>query len=260
MARDRAKGKASDKASDKATGKAAGKAATRAGGAAPAKPSRRESFAYAYKITKQADPKIPWILAGVFVFAALVGTALFSLIPPAWLVMDILIGVLTGVLAVLIVFGRRAQKAQYAAMEGRPGAAAGALGMLKRGWKTDPAIAFTKQQDVVHRVVGPPGIVLVGEGNPGRLKGLLGSERVKHQRVAADTPIHEIVVGYGQGEVPLPKLVKHISKLGRKIKPAEMTDVLQRLKALDAQRSTIPIPKGPVPTSMKGYRGNLRGR
>jgi hypothetical protein len=164
------------------------------------------------------------------------------------------------VLAVLIVFGRRAQKAQYSSMEGRPGAAAAALGTLKRGWRTDPAIAFNKQQDVVHRVVGPPGIVLVGEGNPGRLKGLLAGERVKHQRVAADTPIHEVVVGYGDGQVPLPKLAKHVTKLGRKIKPAEMTDVLQRLKALDSQRSTIPIPKGPVPTSMKGYRGNLRGR
>jgi hypothetical protein len=224
------------------------------------KPSRRENFAYAYKVTKQADPKTPWILLGVFLFAAAVGTALLSLLPPPWLVMDILTGVLIGVLAALVVFSRRAQKAQYAAMEGRPGAAAAALTMLKRGWKTDPAIAFNKQQDVVHRVVGPPGIVLVGEGNPGRLRSLLGSERVKHQRVVADTPIHEVVVGYGEGEVPLSKLVKHVSKLGRSIKPAEMTDVLQRLKALDAQRSTIPIPKGPVPTSMKGYRGNLRGR
>ena len=32
------------------------------------------------------------------------------------------------------------------------------------------------------------------------------------------------------------------------------------LDVLDAQRSLMPIPKGPVPTSMKGMRGNLRGR
>jgi len=44
------------------------------------------------------------------------------------------------------------------------------------------------------------------------------------------------------------------------VKPAEMTDILNRLKALDAQRSPIPMPKGPMPTSMKGMRGNLRGR
>jgi len=51
-----------------------------------------------------------------------------------------------------------------------------------------------------------------------------------------------------------------VQKLGRQVKPAEMTDILNRLKALDAQRSNVPIPKGPVPTSMKGMRGNMRGR
>ena len=44
------------------------------------------------------------------------------------------------------------------------------------------------------------------------------------------------------------------------IKPGEMTDILQRLKALDAQRGKIPLPKGPVPTSMKGMRAQQRGR
>ena len=60
--------------------------------------------------------------------------------------------------------------------------------------------------------------------------------------------------------MPVPKLSRHVSKLGRTIKPAEMTDVLQRLKALDANRSNMPMPKGPVPTSMKGARQNMRGR
>jgi hypothetical protein len=49
-------------------------------------------------------------------------------------------------------------------------------------------------------------------------------------------------------------------KLPKAVKPAEMTDILNRLKALDANRPAIPMPKGPVPTSMKGLRGNLRGR
>jgi hypothetical protein len=108
--------------------------------------------------------------------------------------------------------------------------------------------------------VGPPGIVLVGEGNPNRIRQLMANERRKHERVAADTPIHEVVCGDGEGEVPLPKLVRVVQKLGRDVKPAEMTDILNRLKALDANRSPIPMPKGPVPTSMKGMRGNLRGR
>jgi hypothetical protein len=44
------------------------------------------------------------------------------------------------------------------------------------------------------------------------------------------------------------------------VKPAEITEVLNRLKALDANRSVMPLPKGPIPTSMKGMRGNMRGR
>jgi hypothetical protein len=159
-----------------------------------------------------------------------------------------------------VVFGRRAQTAQYAEIEGRPGAAAAVLGQLRRGWKVEPGIAFNRNQDLVHRVVGPPGIVLVGEGNPHRLRSLLATERRKHERVTADTPIHEVVAGDGEGAVPVRKLTRHVSKLGRNIKPAEMTDVLQRLKALDANRSNIPIPKGPVPTNLKGARQNMRGR
>jgi hypothetical protein len=165
-----------------------------------------------------------------------------------------------GLLATLIIFSRRAQAAAYAQIEGRPGAAASALTTLRRGWKSDPAIALNKQQDIVHRVVGPPGIILVGEGNPNRLKPLLASERRRHERVASDTPVHEVIVGDGEGQVPLQKLTKHVQKMGRQVKPAEMTDILNRLKAIDAARPVAPMPKGPVPTSMKGLRGQMRGR
>jgi hypothetical protein len=132
--------------------------------------------------------------------------------------------------------------------------------MLKRGWKTDQVIAFNRQQDIVHRVVGPPGIILVGEGNPNRLKPLMASERAKHQRVASEAPIHQIIVGYGEGEVPLGKLTRHLTKMKRQVRPAEITDLLARLRALDANRSNLPIPKGPVPTSMKGMRSQMRGQ
>jgi len=227
----------------------------------PSKPGRMSQIVQSYQMTKKGDPQIGLILLGTFVLAALAGFALvFLLLGSNGVVLPIIFGVLLGSLAALIVFGRRAQRAALASIEGQPGAAAAALGMLRRGWKTDPAIAFTKQQDVLHRLVGPPGIVLIGEGNINRLRPLMAAERRKHERVAAETPIHEVYVGNGEGEVPLRKLVKHVTKLGRNLKPAQMTDVLQRLKALDASRSNIPLPKGPVPTSMKGARGNLRGR
>ena len=223
------------------------------------KEGRLKQIALVYQMTKKTDPRIGLILLGVFVVTALVAFGIFLLVPGG-VVFDVITAVLFGLLSVLIVFGRRAQKSQYAQIEGRTGAAAAVLGQLKRGWKVDAGIAFNRNQDLVHRVVGPPGIVLVGEGNPNRLKTLLANERRKHERVASDTPIFEVVCGDGEGAVPVPKLTRYVSKLGRNIKPAEMTDVLQRLRALDANRSNIPIPKGPVPTSMKGARQNMRGR
>jgi len=225
----------------------------------PTKQGRMKQIVASYKMTKEHDSKIGLILLGVFLLTALVAFGLLWLLPGHW-AFDVVGAVLLGLLAALILFGRRAQKAAFSKIKGQPGAAAAALGMLRRGWKVDPAISFNKSQDVVHRVVGPPGIVLIGEGNPNRLKSLLGNERRKHERVASEVKIHELVAGESAGAVPVNKLSRHVTKLGRNLKPAEMTDVLARLKALDAQRSSIPLPKGPMPTNLKGARQNMRGR
>jgi hypothetical protein len=228
----------------------------------PAK-GRIRQMRQAYKITKRSDKNIGLILllwfvlvGGVFAVAALL------IFDRGWfgITTSVLFGLLSGLLAVLIVFGRRAERAAYAQVEGQPGAAAGALQMLKRGWDVKPAIAFTKNQDVVHRVVGRPGIILVGEGNPGRIRGLLGAERKKHVRIGGEEiPVHEIVVGNGDGEIKLTKLNKHIQKMKKNIKPADQTAVMYKLKALDAMRPAAPMPRGPMPTSMKGARKAMKG-
>ncbi len=240
------------------TGRTSGKK-----GKDPSKPGRIAQIRQSYAMTRQGDPKIGLILLGTFVLAALAGFAVMLIVFGS-LFFPITFGVLVGILAVLIVFGRRAQRSAISQIEGRPGAAAAALGMLRRGWNVEPAIGVTKQQDVVTRVVGPPGIVLIGEGNPNRLRPLLTSERRRHERVVSETPIHEMVVGHDEGQVPLAKLNRRVTKLKKALKPAQMTDVLARLKALDANRPTLPMPKGPVPTSqrsaMRGMRQNLRGR
>jgi len=229
----------------------------------PDKMSRRAQFVETYRMARKTDTRLGlWILGSLLVGGVL-GFVVFWILPGEGvlgIVLSVIGALLVGTLFAMIIFGRRAQRAAYAQMEGQPGAAAAALQMLRRGWRTDPVVGFTKQQDVVHRVVGPPGIVLVGEGNPNRLRQLMTAERRKHERVASEVPIHEVVCGNGEGQVPLSKLVRHVQKLGKAVKPAEMTDILNRLKALDANRSNIPLPKGPVPTSMKGMRGQMRGR
>jgi hypothetical protein len=226
----------------------------------PAKSGRIQQIVTSYRMTKRYDPKIGLVLLAWFLGVAVVAFGLLWLVPPHTWILDGISALLFGVLAALIIFGRRAQRAGYAQIEGQPGAAAAALGMLRRGWTLEPAIAFNRNQDVVHRLVGPPGIVLVGEGNPNRLKPLMSGERRKHERVASEAPIHEVVVGNQEGAVPLAKLTKHVTKLGRQVKPAEITDILARLRALDATRSNIPLPKGPMPTNLKGARQNMRGR
>ena len=230
----------------------------------PSSMSRRQQVMETYRMTKQTDPKVGLVVAGTFVVGAIVGGIVFTLLPASGVlgvIFAVIGAVLFGLVAALLLFSRRAQLAAYSRIEGQPGAAAAALNMLRRGWTVTPAVGFNKNQDVVHRVVGPPGIVLVAEGtSPARVRALLATERTKHQRVLPETPLTEIVAGNGEGEIPLPKLVSRVTRLKRQVKPAEITDILYRLKALDAQRGTMPVPKGPVPTSMKGQRGNLRGR
>jgi len=229
----------------------------------PATMSRRKQIVETYRMTRKVDRAVGWLMLAAFLVFGGIGFGIFWLLPGTGmlsLIMAIVGGVLLGLLATVFLFSRRAQKAAFAQLEGQPDAAARALTMLRRGWQVEHVVGFTKQQDMVHRVVGPPGIVLVGEGNPNRLRPLMTSERKKHERVASDYPVHEVLVGSGEGQVPLPKLVRHVQKLGRQVKPAEQTDILMRLKALDAQRPKVPMPRGPVPTNMKGMRNNLRGR
>jgi len=229
----------------------------------PAKKSRVAQVRQAYKITKQSDTNIGLILLLTFLVVggamAAVGYFLFGH-STFGLIITVLFGVLAGILGALIIFGRRAEKAAYAQVEGQVGAAAGALQMLRKGWDVKPAVSFTKNQDVIHRVVGRPGIVLVGEGNPTRVRNLLAVEKKKHSRIGGDTvPVIDVLVGNGEGEVKLTKLLKHVQKLPKNIKPAEMTSLLYKLKALDAMRPAAPMPRGPVPTSMKGSRKAMRG-
>ena len=64
---------------------------------------------------------------------------------------------------------------------------------------------------------------------------------------------------YGEGQVPLAKLADTIKKLPKKLEPSQITDVKARLRALDAVRPKVPMPRGPMP-SMKGAKQAMRGR
>ena len=88
-----------------------------------------------------------------------------------------LVGVSTGMLLAALILGRRAERAAYSQIEGQPGAAAAVLNSLGKGWFVTPAVAVTKNQDIVHRVIGRPGVILVGEGVGSRVTNALRNEQ-----------------------------------------------------------------------------------
>ncbi|TVR34748.1 MAG: DUF4191 family protein [Nitriliruptor sp.] len=150
-------------------------------------------------------------------------------------------GLMFAVLGALIVFNRRVQKAQYNAIEGQPGAAAAVLNIMRGQFFVTPAVAVNAKQDMVHRVVGRCGVVLVGEGSGQRVKGLLAKERKRLKRVVGDTTITSIVVGDNEGQVALNKLQTTVNKLPRELKKSDVPKLERRLKPLDRG---APVPKG----------------
>ena len=92
-------------------------------------------------------------------------------------------------------------------------------------------------------------MVLVGEGAPQRVRGLIAQERKKIARVAGDTPIYQVIVGSGTDEVPLSKLNSHMTKLPRNLSREEVLALDRRLGALTSGRP--PLPQGPMPGSGK---------
>ncbi|WP_028852392.1 DUF4191 domain-containing protein [Thermocrispum municipale] len=211
------------------------------------KKARRGQIFQAFKMQRKEDKwLIPWMLL-VFL---LVAGAVFALgwwwgIP--WVMLPL--GILTGALGAMITFGRRVQKTVYAKAEGQPGAAGWALDNLRGNWRVTQSVAATTQLDAVHRVLGGPGVILVAEGAPHRIKQLLAQEKKRVSRLVGDTPIYDIVVGREEGQVPLPKLQRYLLKLPRNLRPREVDALEAKLSAL--KNRAAPMPKGPIPQGVK---------
>ncbi|MEX2324742.1 MAG: DUF4191 domain-containing protein [Nitriliruptoraceae bacterium] len=202
----------------------------------------------AWQQLREVDTRaLPYVLLAAAV-GVLVGVGLGFLIG-IWAMP--LFGIMFPLLAAMTVFNRRLQKAQFAAIEGHTGAAAAVLNIMRGQWFVSPAVAVNAKQDMVHRVVGRCGVVLVGEGADTRVKGLLVKQRKRLDRVIGDIPVHTIVVGDRDGQVPLKKLQMTLSKLPRKLKKSDVPKLERKLKPLDA---APPIPKGIDPMAVAGRK------
>ena len=204
---------------------------------------RLQQIRLAFTQTRAADNRLLLYM----VLAALAGLVV-PLALLTWLgspVLGIIGGLFTAGASAMIVLGIRGQSAAIARIEGQPGAALAVLQQLRGAWKVTPAVAFSGKQDLVHRVVGKPGVILVGEGRRARVRALLKQEARKTARISGDIPVHEVSVGGGDGQVELSDLRMHIMKLPRAMKAKEIGPLDRRLHALGG--SDLPLPKGPMP-------------
>lgn len=207
---------------------------------------RFQTFRDAYKVTKSVKP---WIGAGIFgVFAITWAVGISAGLAIGHPIYLGFVALPIAVLAAMFFFTRIASSAAYVSIEGQIGAGASVLMAIRKGWVTTPAVAVTKNQDMVHRSLGRAGIVLTGEGTQA-VRAMLQDERKKAERFAPGVPITEIYVGDGPGQVSLRKLQKHVAKLPKKLSAHQMREVRARFKAIGGM--SMPIPKGPMP---KGIR------
>ncbi|MER7080029.1 protein of unknown function [Saccharopolyspora kobensis] len=200
-----------------------------------------------FKMQRREDKLLLPLMLGVFLGV----TAAIFLLGMIWGLHWVFlpVGLAFGLLGAVILFGRRVQSSVYRKADGQPGAAGWALDNLRGRWVLTQAVSGTAQLDAVHRLIGRPGIVLVGEGAPHRVKSLMAQEKKRVARLVGETPIYEIVVGNEENQVPLAKLQQRITKLPRNIGPAQIDSIENRLAAL-ANRGNA-MPKGPVPQGAK---------
>lgn len=229
--------------------------------ATPKQPGRFKQIQQFYKETSKIDRTIPAWTLGVFFAILLIGVAIGFLIGhPIYLAV---LSLPLALLGAMIVMMRKGEKAAYGQIAEQQGASIVALRGLRGNWNFEetPVAVDPRTKDVVFRVIGPSGIVLIGDGNPSRLKGLLAQEEKRTRRVAASVPLHIVQAGPHEGQVPVDKLARHIMKLRNPnglLNKDEISQVQRRMRAIGGMN--VPIPKGVDPTRARMDRRAMRGR
>lgn len=207
------------------------------------KTPRFQTFRDAYAVTKQVKPWISIALIATFLVTWAIGIAIgIAIGQPVYLGFVFLP---IALLAAMLLFTRQAGSAAYVSIEGQMGAGASVLMAIRKGWTTTPAVAVSRNQDMVHRSVGRAGIVISGEGSDA-VKQMMSDERKKAERFAPGVPVIEILIGNEVNRVPIRKLQKEMRRLPKKLTAHQMREVRARLKTVGGM--SMPIPKGPMPT------------
>jgi hypothetical protein len=223
---------------------------------------RRAQLWQAFNMQRQEDKRLLPYMIGAFVLIVGISVAVGVWSGGFTMITIIPLGVLLGGLVTFVIFTRRAQRSVFSKAEGQTGAAAWVLDNLRGKWRVTPGVAATGHFDAVHRVLGRPGVILVGEGAPARVKPLLAQEKKRTARLVGEAPIYDVIVGNGEGEVPLAKLERHLNRLPHNITVKQMDTLESRLAALGSRAGAGVLPKGPLPNAgkMRGVQRTVRRR
>ncbi len=157
---------------------------------------RLKQIGMVFSFTAKRDKKfVPFVAvaAGVPIIAVVVAVLLGASV--IW----IPIGVMAGLIGVMILLNLRSQKAMMTEAEGQPGRAASIIETMRGDWRVSPAIASTTQFDMVHLVIGRPGVILIGEGNPSRVRGLIAQEKRRLVKVIGSADLRDFQIGNDEG-------------------------------------------------------------
>ena len=214
-----------------------------------------------YTISRRSYPWIGWAMLAASAACLALGVAIAFASGMSlwyWLFLSILLALMVD----MIILSMTVRRASYAQIEGMPGATKAVLDQIGRGWyvESEP-VAFTKNQDLVWRLVGRPGVVLIAEGPGNRTRRMLAEEERTVHRLLSTVPIHTLQVGTDAGQVRLTDLSKTLRQLPTKptaLTDAEITQVSKRLASMAGRN--LPIPKHIDPNRVRPDRRAMRGR
>lgn len=227
-------------------------------------PGRLAQMREAFTMTRQVDRTlVPWMIGAV-----LISVAVFMLL--TWLLLDsvwygLFVGLAFGILAAMVVLARKAERAAFSRIIGQKGAALAAMQSIRRGWyvEEEPAGVDPRSQTMIYRAYGRKGIVLVADDDTRPSMRLLERETKELRRILPheNVPLHQIIVGDGEHEVPLHRLPSYMSRMKNVLTRDESAEVSRRLSAMARRRSLRnQMPKGIDPSRARPNRKAMRGR
>ncbi len=223
--------------------------------AAPEKVSfgtRLKQIGMVFSFTAKRDKLfVPLVVLAAAV--PLIAAVVLALTGMGWLWLAVAVPL--ALLLVMVVLNFRSNKAMMAEAEGQPGAAAQIVETMRGDWRVTPAVASTTQFDMVHLVIGRPGVILLAEGHPTRVRNLLGQEKKRLSKVIGTVDLRDYIVGSGEGELPVAKLRSTLMRLPRTITGKDVNALDARLKALTSRPQ---MPKGAIPKNMRPPKGAFR--